>query len=147
MRIEVRDAPFDAGALIASCGAGDPRVGAVAGFTGVVRGDGALSAMEIEHYPGMTEAQLDAFAREAVERFGLIDVAVVHRVGRMEVGETIMAVACAAPHRGDAFAAAEFLMDWLKSRAPFWKKEHRAEGESWVAARDSDEAALGRWGR
>ena len=145
MKVEVREAPFDAGALISACGAGDQRVGAVAGFTGVVRGDDALTAMEIEHYPGMTEGQLEAFAREAVERFGLIDVAVVHRVGRMEVGETIMAVACAAPHRGDAFAAAEFLMDWLKSRAPFWKKEHRADGESWVAAKESDEDALARW--
>ena len=145
MQVEVREAPFDAGALISACGAGDPRVGAVAGFTGVVRGDDALTAMEIEHYPGMTEAQLESFAREAVERFGLIDVAVVHRVGRMEVGETIMAVAYAAPHRGDAFAAAEFLMDWLKSRAPFWKKEHRADGESWVAAKESDEDALARW--
>ena len=145
MRVEVREAPFDAGALIAECGGGDPRVGAVAGFTGMVRGDDALRAMEIDHYPGMTEAQMGAFARQAVERFGLIDVAVVHRVGRMEVGETIMAVACAAPHRGDAFAAAEFLMDWLKSRAPFWKKEHRADGESWVAAKDSDEDALSRW--
>ena len=145
MKVEVREATFDAGALIAACGAGDPRVGAVAGFTGVVRGDDALTAMEIEHYPGMTEAQMGAFARQAVERFGLIDVAVVHRVGRMTVGETIMAVACAAPHRGDAFAAAEFLMDWLKSRAPFWKKEHREGEESWVAARDSDEEALDRW--
>ena len=145
MQVEVREAPFDAGALIAACGAGDPRVGAVAGFTGVVRGDDALTAMEIEHYPGMTEAQLEAFAQEAKQRFGLIDVAVVHRVGRMAVGETIMAVACAAPHRGDAFAAAEFLMDWLKSRAPFWKKEHRADRESWVAAKDSDEDALKRW--
>ena len=145
MKVEVREAPFDAGALIAACGAGEPRVGAVAGFTGVVRGDDALTGMEIEHYPGMTEGQLQAFAGEAVERFGLIDVAVVHRVGRMEVGETIMAVACAAPHRGDAFAAAEFLMDWLKSRAPFWKKEHRADGESWVAAKESDEDALARW--
>ena len=114
-------------------------------FTGVVRGDGGLSAMEIEHYPGMTERAIRAFAETAVERFGLRDVAIVHRHGRLAVGETIMMVATAAPHRADAFAAAEFLMDWLKSRAPFWKKEVGASGEAWVAARDEDEAALGRW--
>ena len=145
MRIRVQEAPFDAGALIAACGAGDPRVGAVAGFTGVVRGGDDLIAMTIEHYPGMTESALEAFAAQAAERFGLLDVAVTHRTGRMQVGETIMAVACAAPHRGDAFAGAEFLMDWLKSRAPFWKREERPSGATWVEAKASDEDALGRW--
>ena len=145
MHVAVQPEPFDAGALIAACGAGDPAVGAVAGFTGIVRGGGGLGAMEIEHYPGMTEAAIARFAEEAKARFSLIDVAVVHRHGRLEVGETIMAVACAAPHRADAFAAAEFLMDWLKSRAPFWKKEIGPDGASWVAAKDEDEDALARW--
>lgn len=145
MRALVQAEPFDAGALIAGCGAGNPAVGAVAGFAGVVRGGGGLTAMEIEHYPGMTEAAIERFAGEAAARFGLLDVAVVHRHGRLEVGETIMAVACAAPHRADAFAAAEFLMDWLKSRAPFWKKELGPDGAAWVEARDEDEDALARW--
>lgn len=145
MRTAVQAGPFDAGALIAGCGAGDPRVGGVAGFTGVVRGGGGLLAMEIEHYPGMTEAAIARFAGEAAARFSLLDVAVVHRHGRLEVGETIMAVACAAPHRADAFAGAEFLMDWLKSRAPFWKREVRADGAAWVEARSADEDALARW--
>ncbi len=145
MRVAVQVEPFDAGALIAACGAGDPDVGAVAGFAGIVRGGGGLAAMEIEHYPGMTEAAMERFAGEASERFGLLDVAVVHRHGRLEVGETIMAVACAAPHRADAFAAAEFLMDWLKSRAPFWKKEIGADGAAWVDAKAADEDALARW--
>ncbi len=145
MRVAVQEAPFDAGALIAACGAGDPAVGAVAGFTGIVRGGGGLEAMEIEHYPGMTEAAMERFAGRAAERFGLLDVGIVHRHGRLEVGETIMAVACAAPHRADAFAAAEYLMDWLKSRAPFWKKELGPGGAAWVAARDADEDALARW--
>ncbi len=117
----------------------------MAGFTGIVRGGGGLMAMEIEHFPGMTESAIHRFAEEAVHRFSLCDVAVIHRHGRLEVGETIMAVACAAPHRADAFAAAEFLMDWLKSRAPFWKKEIGADGAVWVAAKAADEDALSRW--
>ena len=145
MRITVQAEAFDPGAVLSAIGRGDSSVGGVVAFTGVVRGDGGLSAMEIEHYPGMTERAIRAFAETAVERFGLRDVAIVHRHGRLAVGETIMMVATAAPHRADAFAAAEFLMDWLKSRAPFWKKEVGAAGEAWVAARDEDEAALGRW--
>ena len=145
MRISVQAEPFDPGAVLSAVGQDDPEVGGVVAFTGVVRGDGELSAMEIEHYPGMTERAIRTFADEAVERFGLRDVAVVHRHGRLGVGEVIMMVATAAPHRADAFAAAEFLMDWLKSRAPFWKKEIGRDGEAWVAARDQDEAALGRW--
>ena len=143
VRIQVE--AFDPGAILAALGKGDPLVGGVVAFTGLVRGDGGLRAMEIEHYPGMTERAVRAFAREAAERFRLREVAVVHRHGRLAVGETIMMVATAAPHRADAFAAAEFLMDWLKSRAPFWKKEIGPEGESWVEARGEDEAALGRW--
>ena len=145
MDIRIQSEPFDPGAVLAATGRGDPLVGGVVAFTGVVRGDGGLRAMEIEHYPGMTERAVRAFAEEATERFGLRDVAVVHRHGRLAVGEAIMMVAAAAPHRADAFAAAEFLMDWLKSRAPFWKKEIGEGGEAWVEAKGHDEAALGRW--
>jgi molybdopterin synthase catalytic subunit len=101
--------------------------------------------MEIEHYPGMTEKALAAMAETARDRWALTDVLILHRFGTMRPGETIMMVATAAPHRGDAFAAAEFLMDYLKSRAPFWKKEVTASGAEWVAARDTDEDALARW--
>ena len=138
-------AAFDLGAEAAGFAAGAAGAGAIVTFTGVVRGDGGMSALEIEHYPGMTERAMQAHARAAAERFALTDVLVIHRHGRMAVGEAIMMVATAAPHRADAFAAAEFLMDWLKSRAPFWKKEFGPEGEAWVAAKEADEAALGRW--
>jgi molybdopterin synthase catalytic subunit len=145
MRIAVQEAPFDLGAETAGFAAGVRGAGAVVTFSGLVRGDGGMVAMEIEHYPGMTEAAVRAFAGQAAGRFGLTDVLVIHRFGRLAVGEAIMMVATAAPHRGDAFAAAEFLMDWLKSRAPFWKKEIGPDGGTWVAAKDGDEAALGRW--
>jgi molybdopterin synthase catalytic subunit len=101
--------------------------------------------MEIEHYPGMTERAIAAIEAEAVRRWNLAASLVIHRHGRLAPGEPIMMVATAAPHRADAFAAAEFLMDYLKSRAPFWKKEITCEGAVWVAAKDEDEAALGRW--
>ena len=146
MRIEVQEAPFDLGAEASAFAAGHTDMGAIVTFTGVVRdvGDG-LDAMEIEHYPGMTEAALKAIADEAASRWSLGDVLVIHRYGRMVPGEMIMMVATAAPHRKDAFEAAEFLMDYLKSRAPFWKREITASGSDWVAARDEDEAALKRW--
>lgn len=101
--------------------------------------------MEIEHYPGMTEKAIAGIVQEAVSRWSLADVLVIHRYGRLGPGEAIMMVATAAAHRGDAFAAAEYLMDYLKSRAPFWKKELGAGGEAWVAAKDADEDALKRW--
>ena len=145
MRLSVQEAPFDLGAESAGFAAGVSGAGAVVTFTGIVRGDGGLSAMEIEHYPGMTERAIRAIAEDAVARWSLADVLVIHRYGRLAVGEPIMMVATAAPHRGDAFAAAEFLMDYLKSRAPFWKKEIGPAGEAWVAAKDEDEAALTRW--
>lgn len=138
-------APFDLGAEAAAFAAGAEGAGAVVTFTGVVRGDGGMTALEIEHYPGMTERAMAAHAEAARERFALTDVLVIHRHGRMVPGEAIMMVATAAPHRADAFAAAEFLMDWLKSRAPFWKKEFGPDGEAWVEAKASDEDALGRW--
>ena len=143
MRVLVQPEPFDAAALTRGFGTG---AGAVVTFTGLVRGDDGLTALEIEHYPGMTERALAEHAQAAVERFGLVDVLVVHRHGRMEVGEAIMMVATAARHRRAAFEAADFLMDWLKSRAPFWKREISPEGpRGWVAAKDEDEAALDRW--
>ena len=145
MRVTVQEAPFDAAEVTRGMGE-DGRTGALVTFTGIVRGDGGLTAMEIEHYPAMTEGAMREFAQVAVARFGLTDVAVVHRVGRLVPGEQIMMVAAAAPHRANAFAAAEFLMDWLKSRAPFWKKETRADGSAdWVEAKDEDEDALSRW--
>jgi molybdopterin synthase catalytic subunit len=145
MRVTVQTAPFDLGAEVAAFAAGAVGAGAVVTFTGLVRGDGGLTAMEIEHYPGMTEAAIQDHAAAAAARFGLSDVLVIHRHGRLTPGEAIMMVATAAPHRADAFAAAEFLMDYLKSRAPFWKKEIGPDSAEWVAAKESDEAALRRW--
>ena len=146
MRIAVQASPFDQGFELQAFSSAVPGAGAVVSFTGLVRDDaGGLSALEIEHYPGMTEKALEGIANEAVLRWSLLDVLVVHRHGRLLVGEAIMMVATAALHRGDAFAAAEFLMDYLKSRAPFWKKEIGLDGTVWVAAKDADEAALKRW--
>lgn len=146
MDVRVQAGPFDFGAEAARFAEGHTEMGAVVTFTGVVRdiADG-LDRMEIEHYPGMTEKALEAHAHEAAERFGLGDVLVIHRYGALRPGEMIMMVATAAPHRADAFQAAEYLMDYLKSRAPFWKKEYTADGAEWVAAKDEDENALSRW--
>ncbi len=145
MRIAVQEAAFDLGNEARAFAAGAAGAGAVVTFTGVVRGDGGMAAMEIEHYPGMTEKAIAGIAAQAMERWRLTDALVIHRHGRLQVGEAIMMVATAAPHRADAFAAAEFLMDYLKSRAPFWKKEIGADGAAWVAAKEADEAALTRW--
>jgi molybdopterin synthase catalytic subunit len=146
MRVAVQSEPFDLGAEVAGFTAGVRGAGAVVSFTGLVRDEGGtLSAMEIEHYPGMTEKAIAGIAEEAAGRWALTDVLVIHRFGSLRPGEAIMMVATAAPHRGDAFAAAEFLMDYLKSRAPFWKKERGTDGETWVAAKDADEDALKRW--
>ncbi|MEZ5777347.1 MAG: molybdenum cofactor biosynthesis protein MoaE [Paracoccaceae bacterium] len=146
MRVRVQADPFDYGAECAGFGQGGRDVGAVVTFLGVVRDDsGQLQAMEIEHYPGMTEKAIAAIAEQAETRWGLADVLVIHRHGRLRPGEPIMMVATAARHRAAAFEAAEFLMDYLKSRAPFWKKEIGPDREGWVEARDTDEAALKRW--
>lgn len=145
MRVVLQAAAFDLGAEAAAFAAGAAGAGAVVTFTGLVRGDGALTAMEIECWPGVTERALRTHAAAAADRFGLTNVAVIHRHGRLLPGEAIMMVATAAPHRADAFAAAEFLMDFLKSRAPFWKKEIGPAGAAWVAAKDADEEALARW--
>lgn len=147
MRISVQEAPFDLGAQTARFAAGRTDMGALVTFTGVVRdlpGD-PLKLMEIEHYPGMTQAALEDIAGQAMARFSLGDVLVIHRFGALKPGEMIMMVATAAPHRKDAFAGAEFLMDYLKSRAPFWKREITAQGAGWVASTSEDEAALDRW--
>ena len=146
MSVRVQSEPFDMGAEVDAFTASVPGAGAVVTFSGLVRDEGGtLTAMEIEHYPGMTERALEKIRAEAVERWSLNDAMIVHRYGPMKPGDQIMMVATAARHRTDAFAAAEFLMDYLKSRAPFWKKEFGADGEGWVAAKDEDEAALDRW--
>ena len=147
MRVSVQEEPFDLGAISAEFASGHKDMGAIVTFTGVVRdlpGD-PLQAMEIEHYPGMTEAALKSMAQTAIERFSLGDALVIHRFGRLVPGEMIMMVTTAARHRKDAFEAAEFLMDYLKSRAPFWKREITASGAEWVASKDEDEDALTRW--
>lgn len=146
MRLSVQSEAFSLGAESEAFAAAVPGAGAVVTFTGLVRDNGgALAAMEIEHYPGMTEKAIGAMMDQARARWALVDALVIHRHGRLKAGEEIMMVATAAPHRADAFAAAEFLMDYLKSRAPFWKKEIGADGAEWVAAKDEDEAALSRW--
>ena len=146
MRLSVQEAAFDLGAEANRFSHDLKGVGAVVTFSGLVRDNGGqLTAMEIEHYPGMTEKAISAIMEQAVARWGLADALVIHRYGVLRSGEPIMMVATAASHRADAFAAAEFLMDYLKSRAPFWKKEISANGADWVAAKDSDEAALARW--
>ena len=147
MQVRVQEAPFDFGAEADNFARAQSSMGAVVTFSGIVRDtDAGLLAMEIEHYPGMTEAQLSGFAQSAMSRFNLGDALVIHRHGTLEPGDMIMMVATAAPHRADAFAAAEFLMDYLKSRAPFWKREITRDGVSeWVASRDEDEDALSRW--
>ena len=146
--VSVQEADFDVGAEIGALSAGRPDVGAVASFVGLVRdvNDGSgVHAMTLEHYPGMTERAIAAMIGEAEARWGISGAMVIHRHGTLAPGEPIMMVATAARHRAEAFAAAEFLMDYLKSRAPFWKKEVTEAGATWVAARDRDEDALGRW--
>jgi molybdopterin synthase catalytic subunit len=144
--VRVQTAAFDPGAETNDFAARTGACGAIVTFTGVVRDtpEGLLT-MEIEHYPGMTERALAEIRAEAMGRFSLGAALIIHRHGALTPGEPIMMVATAARHRADAFAAAEFLMDYLKSRAPFWKKEHGQGGAGWVAARDEDEDALNRW--
>ena len=147
MDIRVQQAPFDFGAEADAFASKQSGMGAVVTFTGIVRdlGTGALSAMEIEHYPGMTQKALEKIADQALSRWNLGDILIIHRHGHLEPQEMIMMVATSSRHRADAFQAAEFLMDFLKSRAPFWKKEVTRDGAEWVAAKDDDEAALTRW--
>lgn len=149
MAVRVEEADFDVSREIAALSAGNKDIGALATFTGKVRGSVSgrtLTSMTLEHYPGMTEAELERIEAEAAARFSLSASLVVHRVGTLLPGDNIVLVITCAPHRGDAFAACEFLMDYLKTRAPFWKKETMADGESlWVDARDCDDAAMQRW--
>jgi len=146
MHVVVQEPAFDFGAEVTAFAETCSSSGAVVTFTGIVRDDtGDLEAMEIEHYPGMTESALSEIAMQATERWALEDALVIHRFGRLAPGEMIMMVATAAQHRKDAFEAAEFLMDYLKSRAPFWKREMTRDGPKWVAAKDADEDALKRW--
>jgi molybdopterin synthase catalytic subunit len=147
MTVRVQEAPFAMGEELDRFASGRTDMGAIVSFTGVVRdvASGDLDVMEIEHYPGMTERAIGKIVTQAVDRWSLGDALVIHRYGRMGPGDRIMMVATAAPHRVDAFAAAEFLMDYLKSRAPFWKKEISGTGAAWVAATQEDEAALTRW--
>lgn len=154
--IAIQEAPFDAGEEIAALGAADGRVGAVVSFIGLVRdqdpvaGSGnppPVAALGLEHYPGMTEKALAAIVSEARGRWALHGVRVIHRVGRLLPTDPIVFVGVASAHRGDAFAACEFIMDYLKTRAPFWKREETAAGSRWVDARESDDQAAARWGK
>ena len=141
----VQEQDFDPAQALEGFAAGSG-AGAVVTFTGIVRDNGGrLQAMEIEHYPAMTRRALEDIAAKAGQRWDIADCLIIHRYGRLLPGERIMMVATASAHRQDAFAAAEFLMDYLKSRAPFWKKEIGTDGAEWVAAKDSDERALTRW--
>jgi len=148
-RVSIQTDDFDVGAELAALRAGDARVGAVCAFVGTVRehSDGQpVSALELEHYPGMTEKAIEAMIDEAQRRFGLYRARVVHRVGPLALQDQIVLVAVTAAHRGESFRACEFLMDYLKTQAPFWKKEQTPEGARWVDARAADDAALARWG-
>jgi molybdopterin synthase catalytic subunit len=142
--VRVQPDPFDPGVELAALEALGG--GAVASFTGLVRGDGGLVELELEHYPGMTEAALTQLAEEACARWPLAGVVIVHRVGPMQVGERIVLVGTASPHRAAALEACAFLIDRLKTGAPFWKRERFADGRrEWVDARDSDDQAAARW--
>jgi molybdopterin synthase catalytic subunit len=146
--VRVQQEDFDAGREMAAVRAKNPKVGAVASFIGVVRdvNDGSgVATMTLEHYPGMTEKALKGIVDEAAGRWEVLDCTVIHRVGKLEPTDQIVFVAVASGHRGDAFAACEFIMDYLKTQAPFWKKEETRDGARWVEAKESDDAAAGRW--
>lgn len=146
--VRIQAADFDVAAEIAALTASRKDVGAVVTFSGLCRDEaGALSALQLEHYPGMAEAEIARIAAEATERWPLTGLTAIHRFGKIAPGENIVLVVAASAHRQSAFEAASFLMDYLKSRAPFWKKEQRADGREgdWVEAKDSDDAAAKRW--
>jgi molybdopterin synthase catalytic subunit len=148
-RVTIQQADFDLSAEVAALRAGDGGVGAVTSFIGTVRdrSDGAgVSAMELEHYPGMTERSIEAMIDMALQRFDIRAARVIHRVGLLQPQDQIVLVAVSSAHRGQSFQACEFLMDYLKTEAPFWKKETTPEGARWVDARVSDDDALRRWG-
>ena len=146
IRVQAED--FDAAAETALLTAGRADIGAVVSFTGLCRSeDGTLSALELEHYPGMAEAEMTRIATLAIERFDLLGLSAIHRYGKIAPGENIVLVIAAAPHRQAAFDGASFVMDYLKTSAPFWKKEHHSDGTSgdWVAAKDADDQARDKW--
>jgi len=150
MTVRVQAEDFDVSREIAQLRAGNAKVGAVAAFIGVVRDvndDANVTAMTLEHYPGMTEKALAAIVAEATQRWDIYDALIVHRVGKLEPADQIVLVAVSSAHRGDAFSACEFIMDYLKTKAPFWKKEDTPAGERWVDARTSDDDAAARWQR
>ena len=146
--IRVQNQDFDLGAEVSALRAGNAKIGAVATFIGLVRdvNDGAgVSTLTLEHYPAMTQKALGGIVDEARARWDLIDVTVIHRVGELRPTDQIVLVMVASSHRGDAFQACEFIMDYLKTQAPFWKKESTSQGERWVEARESDDLASSRW--
>ena len=148
MTISIQEADFDLGSELTALRAGDARVGALASFVGLVRdiNEGCgVSEMTLEHYPGMTEKALEAIIAEAKQRWDIYATRVIHRVGPLKPCDQIVLVAVTSAHRGEAFAACEFIMDYLKTRAPFWKKEATPEGSRWVDARDKDDSAAARW--
>jgi molybdopterin synthase catalytic subunit len=148
MAVRVQQEDFDIGAEIAAFRRADPGIGAIASFIGLVRdvNDGeAVAGMTLEHYPGMTEKALAGIVAEAKDRWDIVDTLVIHRVGELKPLDQIVLVVVTGAHRGEAFAACEFIMDYLKTQAPFWKKEQTAQGARWVEARASDDQAAGRW--
>lgn len=155
MTVRVQREDFDPGVELAGFSAGKTHVGGICLFIGMVRDymgadaatGTAVGAMTLEHYPGMTERQLEAVEAEARRRWPLDDALIIHRYGRLEPGERIVLVAASSAHRDAAFESCRFLMDWLKTKAPFWKIEHTAQGDCWVEAKDSDDAAAARWDR
>ena len=150
-RVCIQAGDFDLTAQVSALRAADPRVGAVCTFVGTVRDrtagtTGSISSMELEHYPGMTEKAIEAMIDEAMVRFGIFGARVVHRIGVLQPLDQVVMVAVTSAHRGTSFQACEFLMDYLKTQAPFWKKEQTPHGARWVDARVSDDVALAKWG-
>ena len=148
--VRVQEQDFDLSAEVAALRQGNPRIGAIATFTGVVRdlNDGdSVSQMTLEHYPGMTEKSITAIIHEAQARWQVMDALVIHRIGTLMPLDQIVLVVVTGAHRGDAFAACEFIMDYLKTRAPFWKKEQTGQGARWVDARATDDTAAKRWAK
>jgi molybdopterin synthase catalytic subunit len=145
-RVSIQREDFDLAKECAALREGDDGVGAVCSFVGTVRGSNGVTAMELEHYPGMTERSIETMVDDAHRRFDIRKVRVIHRIGELKTGDAIVMVAVTSAHRHESFLACEFLMDYLKTQAPFWKKEHTPDGAQWVDARSSDDDALQRWG-
>lgn len=148
LKVSVDEADFDPGKEQAELASISRDIGAIASFTGLMRGSNegrAVQGMSLEHYPGMTQSSILRILEQAKDRWALDGATVIHRIGKLQPGDRIVWVGCASRHRGNAFQACEFIMDYLKYRAPFWKKEHTDEGDFWVEARHSDEAAAQRW--